>query len=278
MNPEMEAAIEKVLCNAGGGPDNGIDIARVALALAAVDRPMVPLARYEDHLDLLAADLARLSAGARTLHDRVAALGEVIYEIHRYEGDRRTYDDLQNANLMRVIDRRRGLPVALGILCIHAARAQGWTAQGLRFPNHFLMRIECEGQRAILDPFDRGAERTAADLRVLLQMQADEDADLRPEHYAAASDRDVLLRLQNNIKTRQTQRGDIHAATATMETMLLIAPDSKALWREKALLDAQIGKIERAVAALEEYIARETLDGPRHDAALLLQRLRGQTG
>ncbi len=35
---------------------------------------------------------------------------------HRYHGDTLTCHDLQNANPMRVIDRRKGLPVALGIL------------------------------------------------------------------------------------------------------------------------------------------------------------------
>jgi len=57
-----------------------------------------------------------------------AALTQVMAEEHGYGGDRQHYDDLQNANLIRVIDRRRGLPVALGILYLHAARAQGWRA------------------------------------------------------------------------------------------------------------------------------------------------------
>src|SRR3546814_8592275 len=41
-----------------------------------------------------------------------------------YHGDTESYDDPQNADLVRVIDRRMGLPVSLGVLYIHAARAQ----------------------------------------------------------------------------------------------------------------------------------------------------------
>ena len=59
-----------------------------------------------------------------------------------YEGDRLTYDDPQNADLMAVIDRRRGLPVALGILYIHAARAGGFAAQGLHTPEPFLLLLD----------------------------------------------------------------------------------------------------------------------------------------
>ena len=269
---------ETVLRRVGSDPSGNIDIAGVALVLAGLDRPGVPLARYRDHLALLADDLRKASAGADSLDARLAAVREVVFVAYGYQGDRRTYDDLQNANLMRVIDRRRGLPVALGILCIHAARAQGWEIAGLNFPGHFLLRMDDLGQRAILDPFQACAPQTASDLRALLKAQGDEEAELRPQHYLAVPDREVLVRLQNNIRLRQSRSGDKHATADTLERMLWIAPDDKTLWREKALLDAQLGRIDNAVAALEEYILRETLDGPRHDAALLLQRLRGQSG
>ncbi|UCH74985.1 MAG: transglutaminase family protein [Rhodospirillales bacterium] len=268
---------ETLLRRVGRDAANTIDIAGVALVLAGLDRPGVPLARYHDHLDLLAEDLRRASADAESIEARILAVREVLFAAYGYEGDRRTYDDLQNANLMRVIDRRRGLPVALGILCIHAARAQGWEIGGLAFPGHFLLRMDHLGQRAILDPFAKCAPQTASDLRALLKAQGDESAELRPEHHHAVSDRTVLVRLQNNIRLRQSRSGDQKAAARTLERMLWIAPDDKMMWREKALLDAQLGRIDTAVAALEEYISRETLDGPRHDAALLLQRLRGQS-
>lgn len=267
---------EAVLRRVGEFPDEEINIAEMALQLASLDRPGVALGRYRDHLKLIADDLARATAGLDSLEDRVMALNDAIFIAYGYEGDRRTYDDLQNANLIRVIDRRRGLPVALGILMIDAARAQGWDMAGLRFPGHFLLRIDHRGQRAILDPFEQGQPKAAADLRALLRAQGDDEAELHAEHYEAASDREVLVRLQNNIKLRQAQRGDNQAAAATLETMLWICPQEKQLWREKALLAAQLGRIEGAAAALEEYIARETLPGPRHDAALLLQKLRGQ--
>lgn len=268
--------IKALLRQVGETPDEEIDIAETALLLASLGRPGVALDRYRDHLRLIADDLAGAATGLETLDQRIGALNHAIFITHGYEGDRRCYDDIQNANLMRVIDRRRGLPVALGILAIGAARAQGWDVSGLRFPGHFLLRIDHRGQRAILDPFEKGELKSAADLRALLRAQGDDEAELNSSHYQDASDREVLVRLQNNIKLRQAQRGDNLAAATTLETMLSIAPLDKTLWREKALLAARLGRIDGAVAALEEYIARETLEGPRHDAALLLQKLRGQ--
>ena len=100
---------------------------------------------------------AAIRRASGDLAGRARALNEIILLKYGYCGDELTYDDLQNANLMRVIDRRKGLPVVLGILFIDAARAQGWEAAGLAFPGHFLIRLAERAERLILDPFHGGA-------------------------------------------------------------------------------------------------------------------------
>ena len=140
---DTRAEAEAILAQIAASSDAEIDLAEGALALAAFERPQVPFARYRAHLAELAEEVAK--DGARDLEEggeRAALLARVLFGRYGYEGDRLTYDDLQNANLIRVIDRRKGLPVALGILVIHAARAQGWTMAGLNFPAHFLVRLE----------------------------------------------------------------------------------------------------------------------------------------
>src|SRR5258705_307800 len=122
--------------------------------------------------------------GAGDLAARAQALNEIILLKHGYSGDELTYDDLQNANLMRVVDRRKGLPVALGILYLHTARAQGWESVGLAFPGHFLVRLGEGAERLILDPFHGGRIRGAATLRGLLKAMAGAAAQLRPHHFA----------------------------------------------------------------------------------------------
>ena len=108
------AACERFLREVGGLQSPILPIAEAALALASFDRPRVALARYSRHLKALAQDVGRRAAGAGDPATWATALNEIILLKHGYAGDELTYDDLQNANLMRVIDRRKGLPVALG--------------------------------------------------------------------------------------------------------------------------------------------------------------------
>lgn len=262
---EILSALEAV----GRQPDDAIDLGEAALLLAALDYPDTDLAPYRRHLAALASNLADIAVVEKeTLDGRVAALTQVVSEQHGYAGDRRTYDDLQNANLIRVIDRRKGLPVALGILYLHAARAQGWRASGINFPGHFLIAVEDDDERIILDPFEGGMQVDLARLQLMLNTALGADAELQPEYYASMTNRGVLLRLQNNIKKRVLDSGDNQQGALVIEGMLTIAPELPDLWREAAELRAEIGEMRAALQALDRLLLLAD-DTQRGDAMAL---------
>lgn len=268
----------EILHRVGAGPDDGFDIAGAALALAALDTPAAPpelaVDGYRRHLARVGEDLAHAAREASDLAACCAALTATMHEDYGYDGDAATYEDLQNANLMRVVDRRRGLPVALGILYIDAARRQGWEIAGLSFPGHFLLRIDGDGDRAIVDPFHQGRVCDAGEMRALLKSYQGADAELLPEHYRRVSDREILLRLQNNIKLRFMQLDRFEDAARVVDTMLLFAPGTALLWREAGLLNARAGNLGDAIGALETYLEHETRENARQEVATYLQRLR----
>ena len=260
----------------GASGERILPIAEAALALASFERPRVGPSRYREHLKLLARDVGRHPAAAGDVAERARALNEIILLKHGYSGDALTYDDLQNANLMRVVDRRKGLPVALGILYIHVGRAQDWETVGLAFPGHFLIRLSDGPDRLILDPFHGGRICTAAELRELLKATTGAESELQAEYYTPVPDRDVLLRLQNNLKARLIQAEQYGRAVIVAETMLMLAPDLAELWREVGLLHAKLGNMRSASAALEQVVLRASEGAARHQAAALLQQLRSK--
>jgi len=273
-------AVEGRLRRIGAQDDAEIDIAEAAVRRAGTDRPQLSLERYQHHLSLLSRDIADMgekNGAADSLEARVRVLNAVLVERYGYQGDRESYDDLANANLMRVIDRRRGLPVALGILYLHGARAQGWQICGLNFPGHFLLRLDLGSRRAIIDPFNRGALRDAAALRGLLKSMAGDAAELRSEHTDTVGCRDVLLRLQNNIKLRHVRAEHSGAALEVVESMLMIAPERAGLWREAGILHSHLDNMRAAIIAFEHYLELSPAGEPgRRDIAALLQQLRTQ--
>lgn len=246
-------------------------LGEVALLIASLDHTGVPLGPYRAHLTSLA------QAARTSEKDPSASLRQAIAGEFGYEGDKKTFDDPQNANLIRVIDRRKGLPVALGILYIETARAIGLEACGLNFPNHFLVRLDWGGGRAIVDPFNGGASVNAQALRALLTQFQGPGTTLTPAHYSAVSDLDILLRLQNNIKLRLLRDGKLEAALQIIRDMRLLAPGLPGLLREEGLLLARKGERRAAIGCLRDFLALDgTREPERTDVARVLQVLESQ--
>jgi regulator of sirC expression with transglutaminase-like and TPR domain len=199
-------------------------------------------------------------------HRAPAMLGEVIAEGYAYRGDSDTYDDLQNADLLRVIERRKGLPVALAILYLHLARSQGWPAEGLNFPGHFLIRVELGGIQHVIDPFNNGAVLEGAELGALVRRMTDGQVDIAPDHFDPVPDRDVLLRLENNIRLRLAKREDWLATAHSLDRMLAIAPERPDLLFEAGQLNARLDRRRAAISAFERFLS---LAGGDRDPRLL---------
>jgi regulator of sirC expression with transglutaminase-like and TPR domain len=270
------AAVEAWLGAQSELPDGALDLAHMALALAAHARPGLDARPYAAHLAALADDAAASAATALDPGEQAAALADVLFARAGYRGDRETYDDLANADLARVIDRRKGLPIALSILYLHVARSLGWPAAGVNFPGHFLVRLGTDADGVFADPFEEGAVRKPDDLEALLKRTQGDEAVLAPEHLALAANRDILLRLQNNIKTRCLKAGDVAAGLAVVERMALVAPANPAVWYEAASLNAELGQLRRARACLEEVTRHDRQRRFAGAADELLQRLKAR--
>src|SRR5690606_2649659 len=145
-------------------------------------------------------------------------------------------------NLIDVIDRPRGLPVALSTLYISAARSVGWHAYGIDTPSHFLIRIG-DGQQAVIqDPLSSGAALGDDDLGTLLRRVAGPGLYIDPRHMEPLSNRAILVRLLNNIAWRAEEAGDRERALIIRDRLTAIAPAFSDLWWERSRLEQELGR------------------------------------
>lgn len=244
---------------AGQLPEEEIELGAVALQLARVDDPSLDVTAAASVLSgmarrAVALATAERAADAGDAEARRAVLARLIHDEMGFTGDAESYDDPANASLARVIERRRGLPVALGILWLHAAEAAGWEAHGIDFPGHFLLALTGREGPVLVDVFHGGRRMEATDLRALLKRMEGPKAELRPGMMLAMGKRAVLLRLQNNIKLRRLQGHDIEGALACVEDMLRLAPLNPVLWREAGMMQNRLERIGAALMALEKAL------------------------
>jgi regulator of sirC expression with transglutaminase-like and TPR domain len=272
MTPQDEA--RQAIAAAGQLPDAELDIASVALQFARIDLPDADwraAAKLLSDIARRAVEAAAADPAADSNSDplrRRTVLARVLVEEFGFRGDSETYDDPANANILQVLARRKGLPVALGILWLHAADAAGWGAHGVDFPGHFLLALENPKGQVVVDVFNGGGALTAPELRGLIKRVEGPKAELRPGLLAPMDKRAVLLRLQNNIKLRRLRANDLEGALSCTEDMLRLAPRHAALWREAGLMQHRLERIAAALASLDRSLILE----PDGEAA---NRIRG---
>ena len=247
---------EDLLLDAGSAVDGEFPLLEAAIACAVHEDP----AREPQ----MAHDCARVGVErlARRLERESAeeALAEAMAGDLRLTGDLFTYEDPDNADIIAVAERRKGLPVALGIFYLHCARKCGLNVRGVDFPGHFLLRIETEEGPLALDPFSEGRVVLPSELtrRALHAGLTPNVADRLDRLMAPVSDRAVLIRLQNTIFARTSAVHDYPRAERAALRRALLDPTDHRPWLDVAAAREGQGALAGALEALARATA---LDG-----------------
>lgn len=234
--------------------DEAIVLDLAALELAALDHPGLDLAPYRERLDELAEEISSRRGTAVIALARAELLSQVMAAESGFRGDSLDYDNPANADLIAVLDRRRGIPVSLSILYVAMARRAGWSADALNTPGHVLVRIGPDPAPVLIDPFNGGdivdAERLVALLTRILGAEAVPSA----EHVEPMSNRAILVRLLTNQAARAMQAGNAERALILHGRMTSVAPAFAHLWWEQARLELHLGDRGAARASLSAML------------------------
>lgn len=244
----MRDNAEAILTQAGQADDDDFPLLEAAIACALHDFPF----RDAEPVRVLAA------AAAERLKERVAtegpddALTETMAGDMRLNGDLLHYADPANTDVIAVAERRRGLSAALSVFYLDAARRAGLRAQGVDFPNHFLLRVETPAGPVALDPFSQGrivlpSELTRRALRAGLTPHVADRLDLL---MAPVSDRHALIRLQNVLFSRAISAEDYEAAERSAIRRALLDPEDHRPWLDVASAREKQGALTGALEAL----------------------------
>ncbi len=262
--------------------DSEIDLIEAGFALALIEKPDTDIQKYRTYINechhklkTIFDDLCAVENSDDT-HVMAKALAQFMAEDQGYLGDDIHYDDFKNINLFDVIDRRLGLPITLCILTIGFCRAQGWQADGINFPGHFIMRLEKDGERLMIDPFQGCKVLEAKDLRLILKRIMGEYAELSADYYNACPNRDIILRLQNNKKYRLIDQEHYQDALDVVDAMTWVAPDDYRLCLDSAVLLSRLEQPMGAIENIKKYINHVQDPHDKAEAEQFLHQLQNQ--
>lgn len=196
---------------------------------------------------------ARADAEALTAH-LAGGLG--------FSGDSERYHDPRNALLTTVLDRKRGLPIALAIVYVSVAHRVGIAAFGINAPGHFLVGVTSgrgpEGaptlHPVVVDPFHGGVLLSEA--QVVERVRSAGAADFSPSLLRPAPAPVVVRRLLNNLTRDFLAQGDVEDALWTVELKQLLPGSSSQDVVVAGELLLQLGRYRVAAEMLEDHVVR----------------------
>jgi len=234
--------------------ESEMDLARASLLIAKEEYPQLSVELY----------LARLDQVAEEVKDRLAdetaqliVLKEVLrtlYERRRFKGNSEAYYDPRNSFLNDVLDRGVGIPLTLGIIILEIGWRLGLPVEGVKFPQHFLVRYRGDEISLLIDPFDCGKIRFEDQAQELLDQSYGGTVALQPAFLRVASKRDMLVRMLTNLKGIYVRLDDHPRALAAVERLLMMTPTAPLESRSRGVLLARMGRREEAARQFEAYL------------------------
>lgn len=235
---------------------DAIPLDELALAIAAEEYPALEPETYLARLDELAERVEILAPAPLKSASTLRALRAVLHDEEGLRGNEQDYYDPRNSYLNEVLDRRVGLPITLSLVYIEVARRVGLRLEGVGFPGHFLAKYASpSGPEVFLDAFN-GGEMLSADECVARYRARTGGQDLDPRYLAGVTSRQLAARMLQNLRRVYAEKKDDLRSYWVLDRLLLVAPGTVELQRDRGLVAARLGGSGAAARDLEAYLAR----------------------
>jgi regulator of sirC expression with transglutaminase-like and TPR domain len=225
------------------------DLFEAALVIASLVDPSADLDEARRDVGSLA-ERVRVRLPGEFPH---AALRRVLFEEEEFRGDSEDYDAPSNSSIVRVLTRRRGMPITLSLVAMEVGRIAGLRLTGVGLPGHFVVGGPDLPEGTFLDPFDGGALYDADGLSSRLGAIFGSPIPLSPDMLAPDPPRAILRRVLLNLRRSSERRERWEEALEALDFAEALEPDLAGHLRERGLLLLRSGRIDAAIEALETY-------------------------
>lgn len=207
-----------------GLQDSDINLDEAALVIAAETQPEFDIPEFIGHLDDIAHRFENVYDKNTAMGISIESLIKFIHSEEGFGGNVKDFYDLDNSYLNRVLETRTGIPITLALVHIALGSRLNIPVKGINFPGHFLIKYGSEPNQLIVDPFS-GRILSEPDCGTLLKQIAGPKAVLQPSYLEIAENKDILIRVLDNLKKIFWQEKSWDRSKSCIERQMLLKPD-----------------------------------------------------
>ncbi|MCW8996111.1 MAG: tetratricopeptide repeat protein, partial [Psychromonas sp.] len=214
----------------------------------------MPVKKIKDELNLqhivLQSKLADFIVADK---DKLNKLIEIVYQQQGFTGNWQAFFEVENTLISKLLARRKGIPISMGVLLLDFLQSCDFTAQGICFPSGFLIRINLPDEELYLDPFT-GELPSWERLELKVRGQLGNHARLTADMLTPDDNKTIIKRLINVIKAAYLQDDVLPRALLCSDMLLRIDPDDAYEVRDRGFIFQQLDCFKLASSDFEFFI------------------------
>jgi regulator of sirC expression with transglutaminase-like and TPR domain len=234
--------------------ESAIALDTAALEMAAIETPRLNAAVYRGMLDHFASELAVRLNPAADGREFVRLTNQYVFQELGFRGNEANYEDPRNSCLDIVLDRRTGIPITLSVVYIEIARRMGRPVFGIGLPGHFVVQYNDGDYSIYIDPFHAGKRLTEADCHELAREITGVDSSAEPSTLAPVSDRYILVRMLNNMRSAYFQAKQFGKMAQVMDLLVEAFPQNADYFKARGVARLHLREFSAAKSDLEMYL------------------------
>lgn len=198
---------------------------------------------------------SKLAAYKSADKEKLQQLLDILYQQQNLQGDWQAYFKVKNVLISRVLSRRKGIPISLGILLLDLLKACDFKAQGICFPSGFMIVINFDDELVYLDPFTGELPSWDA-LELKVRGQLGNLARLTLDMLKPDNNLTIIKRYINVIKASYIQDEKLELALLCSDILLRIDPQDIYEVRDRGFLFQQLECYKLARDDFEFFIEK----------------------
>src|SRR5580693_2306666 len=236
--------------------ESGVALDRAALEMAAIERSDLNPAPYLEMLDRIASELdTRLGSHSGADGPRfVRIANDYIFKELAFQGNDSDYYDPRNSCLDVVLDRRNGIPITLSVVYLEVVRRLGRPVFGIGLPGHFVVQYNDGDYSTYIDPFHSGKLLTEEDCGKLAHEITGVDVSSEPSTLAPVSNRYILVRMLNNLRSAYFRAKQYTKAATVMDLLVEAFPANAEYYKMRGVARLHLREFGAAKKDLENYL------------------------
>jgi regulator of sirC expression with transglutaminase-like and TPR domain len=178
-----------------------------AIYVARFQFPDLNVGKINEQIESIRKDVWIEINSNLTALEKVKILNYIIFDLHKFSRNNTDFYSPQNSYINQVMETRKGNPISLAIVYLSVAWKLGLPIYGVNLPKNFILAYkdefrhrdaadESEDILFYINPYNKGAVLGRREIDYFITQQ---QLKTHPSFYIPCSNRDIIIRLINNL-------------------------------------------------------------------------------